>query len=348
MRKQAEDGIDERAQLVFKLLVEQYIADGNPVPSRLLASRPGVEVSPATVRNILAELESHGLVRSPHTSAGKIPTNRGLRFFVDSLLRVRPLDEEQINQLELELNPDLSAKELVESASKLLSHITHMTCVVTLPRRDQVALRHVEFLPLSGSRVLVILVLNDREVQNRVIRTDRDYGEQELTQAANFINREFGGLSLMRLRQALLESMQADKDRMDRLMQVALDVASLAFEEDQEAAGHQLVVAGETNLLDFSEDTHQVRKLFDAFSRKGSMLHLLDRCLDSPGIQLFIGEESGYQLLGDLSLVTSAYHVKGQLAGVLGVVGPTRMAYQEVIPVVDVTARMLSSAMSYS
>jgi heat-inducible transcriptional repressor len=348
MRKQAEDGIDERAQHVFKLLVEQYIADGNPVPSRLLASQPGVEVSPATVRNILAELESHGLVRSPHTSAGKIPTNRGLRFFVDSLLRVRPLDEEQINQLELELNPDLSAKELVESASKLLSHLTHMTCVVTLPRRDQVALRHVEFLPLSGSRVLVILVLNDREVQNRVIRTDRDYAEHELTQAANFINREFGGLSLIRLRQALIESMQADKDRMDRLMQVALDVASLAFEEDQEATGRQLVVAGETNLLDFSDDTNQVRKLFDAFSRKGSMLHLLDRCLESPGIQLFIGEESGYQLLGDLSLVTSAYHVKGQLAGVLGVVGPTRMAYQEVIPVVDITARMLSSAMSYS
>jgi heat-inducible transcriptional repressor len=348
MRKQAEDGLDERAQLVFKLLVEQYIADGTPVPSRLLASQPGVEVSPATVRNILAELETHGLVRSPHTSAGKIPTHRGLRFFVDSLLRVRPLDEEQINQLQGELNPDLSAKELVESASNLLSHLTHMTCVITLPRRDQVALRHVEFLPLSGGRVLVILVLNDREVQNRVIRTDREYSEQELNQAANFINREYGGLSLIKLRQALLESMQADKDRMDSLMQVALDVAALAFEEDAEAAGSQLVVAGETNLLDFSGDTHQVRKLFEAFSRKGSMLHLLDRCLDSPGIQLFIGEESGYQLLDDLSLVTSAYQVRGQLAGVLGVVGPTRMAYQEVIPVVDVTARVLSAAMSYS
>jgi heat-inducible transcriptional repressor len=287
-------------------------------------------------------------VRSPHTSAGKIPTNRGLRFFVDSLLRVRPLDEDQISRLEGGLNPDLSAKELVESASHLLSHLTQMTCVVTLPRRDQVALRHVEFLPLTGARVLVILVLNDREVQNRVIRTDREYGEQELNQAANFINREYGGLSLIRLRQALLESMQADKDRMDRLMQVALDVASLAFEEDVEPPGSQLVVSGETNLLDFSGDTHQVRKLFEAFSHKGSMLHLLDRCLESPGIQLFIGEESGYQLLDDLSLVTSAYQVKGQRAGVLGVVGPTRMAYQEVIPVVDVTARVLSAAMSYS
>jgi heat-inducible transcriptional repressor len=348
MRKQAEDSLDERAQLVFKLLVEQYIAEGTPVPSRALAAQPGVEVSPATVRNILAELESHGLVRSPHTSAGKIPTNRGLRFFVDSLLRVRPLDEEQISQLEGGLNPDLSTNELVESASNLLSHLTQMTCVITLPRRDQVALRHVEFLPLSGGRVLVILVLNDREVQNRVIRTDREYVASELNQAANFINREYGGLSLMRVRQGLLDSMQADKARMDSLMQMALDVATLAFQEDVDAPGRQLVVAGETNLLDFSGDTHQVRKLFEAFSRKGSMLHLLDRCLDSPGIQLFIGEESGYQLLDDLSLVTSAYHVKGQLAGVLGVVGPTRMAYQEVIPVVDVTARVLSAAMSYS
>jgi heat-inducible transcriptional repressor len=345
MRKQAEESLDERAQLVFKLLVEQYIAEGTPVPSRILATQPGVEVSPATVRNILSELEAQGLVRSPHTSAGKIPTNRGLRFFVDSLLRVQPLDEERISQLQGELNPDLSAKELVESASNLLSHLTHMTCVITLPRRDQVALRHVEFLSLSGSRVLVILVLNDREVQNRVIHTDREYQESELNQAANYINREFGGLSLMKVRQALLDSMQADKHRMDRLMQTALDVASRAFEEGSEAAGSELVVAGEANLFDFG-NTDQVRRLFEAFSRKGGMLHLLDRCLDSHGIQLFIGEESGYRLLEELSLVTSSYEVKGQLAGVLGVVGPTRMAYQDIIPVVDVTARVLSAAMN--
>ncbi|MEQ8484790.1 MAG: heat-inducible transcriptional repressor HrcA [Pseudomonadales bacterium] len=348
MRKQAEDSLDERAQLVFKLLVEHYIADGTPVPSRLLASQPGVEVSPATVRNILSDLEAQGLVRSPHTSAGKVPTNRGLRFFVDSLLRVEPLDEARVSQLQGELNPDLSPKQLVESASNLISHLTRMTCVITLPRRDQVALRHVEFLPLSGGRVLVILVLNDREVQNRVIRTDRDYAESELIQAANFINREFGGLSLMRVREALVESMQADKDRMDNMMQTALDVASRAFDDDPAAGGNELVVSGETNLLDFSGDTGQVRRLFEAFSRKGSILHLLDRCLDTHGIQLFIGEESGYRLLDDLSLVTSPYEVKGQLAGVLGVVGPRRMAYQDVIPVVDVTARVLSAAMNYS
>lgn len=344
MRKQAEDSLDDRAQLVFKLLVEQYIAEGTPVPSRVLATQPGVEVSPATVRNILADLESQGLVRSPHTSAGKIPTNRGLRFFVDSLLRVQPLDEERVRTLQGELNPDLSPTQLVETASDLLSHLTRMTCVITLPRRDQVALRHVEFLPLSGSRVLVILVLNDREVQNRVIHTSREYDESELNQAANYINREFGGLSLLKVREGLLDSMQADKDRMDSLMQTALDVASRAFEEGEESAG-QLVVAGETNLLDIG-DTDQVRRLFDAFSRKSGILHLLDRCLDSQGIQLFIGEESGYRLLDELSLVTAAYESQGRLAGVLGVVGPTRMAYQDVIPVVDVTARVLSAAMN--
>lgn len=345
MRKQAEDSLDERAQLVFKLLVEHYISEGTPVPSRLLATQPGVDVSPATVRNVLADLEAQGLVRSPHTSAGKVPTNRGLRFFVDSLLRVQPLDEQDVLRLQGELNPDLSPKELVESASTLLSHLTHMTCVITLPRREKVALRHVEFLPLSDRRVLVILVLNDREVQNRVIHTDREYAESELNQAANYINREFGGFTLLRVREALLESMQADKDRMDGLMQTALDVASRAFAEGGTETGNELVVAGETNLLDFG-DTDQVRRLFEAFSRKGGILHLLDRCLDSQGIQLFIGEESGYQLLDELSLVTSSYEVQGQLAGVLGVVGPTRMAYQEVIPVVDVTARVLSAAMN--
>lgn len=348
MRKQAEDILDNRAQLVLKLLVEHYISEGTPVPSRRLAAQPGVEVSPATVRNILAELEAQGLVRSPHTSAGRIPTNRGLRFFVDSLLHVRPIDEQQVARMRDQLNPDLAPKELLESASSLLSHLTHMTCVISLPRRDQVALRHVEFLPLSGQRVLVILVLNDREVQNRVIRTDREYDASELNQASNYVNREYGGMTLLQIRHALLDSMLADKDRMDGLMQTALDVASRAFQSDSDESDQELVVAGEMNLLDFSGDTEQVRKLFETFSRKGSILHLLDRCVNSEGIQLFIGEESGYQLLDDMSLVMSPYEVNGRLAGVLGVVGPRRMAYQEVIPVVDVTARVLSAAMKYA
>ena len=237
---------------------------------------------------------------------------------------------------------------LLASASELLSHLTHMACVISLPRRDQVALRQVEFLPLSGQRLLVILVLNDREVQNRVIRVDREYDASELSQASNYVNREFGGMTLQQIRHALIESMQADKDRMDGLLQTALTVASSAFAAEPGSEAQELVVAGESNLLDFSGNTDQVRRLFDAFSRKGSILHLLDRAAGSEGIQLFIGEESGYEFLDELSLVVSPYEINGRLAGVLGVIGPTRMAYQEVIPVVDVTARVLSAAMNYA
>jgi heat-inducible transcriptional repressor len=347
MRKPGDDILDVRAQRVFKLLVEHYISEGTPVPSRRLAAQPGIEVSPATVRNILAELEHHGLVRAPHTSAGRIPTERGLRFFVDSLLHVRPLDDRQVERLRDRLNPDLEPKVLLQSASELLSHLTHMACVITLPHRDQAALRHVEFLPLSGCRVLVILVLNDREVQNRVIRTDRDYDATELNQAANYLNQEFGGMTLAQIRAALITSMRADKEHMDRLLQTALDVAARAFEGQTAEGGQELVVAGESHVLDFSASTDQVRRLFEAFSRKGSLLDLLDRCAASDGIQLFIGKESGFEILEDLSLVMAPYGQGGRVAGVLGVIGPTRMAYQEVIPAVDVTARVLGAAMNF-
>ena len=342
-----EESVDPRAQALFKMLVEEYLAQGLPVASKRLASLPAVGVSSATVRNIMSELEARGLVQSPHTSAGKIPTNRGLRFFVDTLLSLDPLESRQLEQLEQELNPDLSPQELVNSASSLLSHLTRMTCVITLPRRDHVALRQVEFLPLSGDRVLVILVLNDREVENRVIHTGQEYTDVELNQAANFINREFGGRSLLSIRRALLTSMQDDKDRMDGLMQTTLDVASQVFVGSvEDGTEPQVVVSGENRLLDMSADTDTLRTLFDAFSHKGSILHLLDRCLESHGIQLFIGEESGYELFDDMAVIMAPYEVQGQLAGVLGVVGPTRMAYQEVIPVVDVTARMLGAAIN--
>ena len=345
-QSRAEEALSERAQQLFKLLVERFLVDGTPVPSKFIAMHPGVEVSPATVRNVMADLEVRGFVSSPHTSAGKVPTTHGLRFFVDSLLSVQPLDHESVSQLRHELNPDLSSTELVESASVLLSQITRMAGLVTLPRRDQVALRQVEFLPLSGTRVLVILVVDEREVQNRVIHTEREYTESELTQAANFVNREFGGQTLFNVRGALLESMQQDKNEMDQLMQTALDVASKAFEATD--AGRSYVVTGEANLLDPQRNAEAVRRLFDAFSKKRDILHLLDQCLESAGIQLFIGHESGYSMLGDYSFVTAPYEVNGRVAGVLGVIGPTRMAYQRVIPIVDVTARMLGAAMTHS
>ncbi|MEM7077964.1 MAG: heat-inducible transcriptional repressor HrcA [Pseudomonadota bacterium] len=337
--------VDPRAQHLFKLLVEQYIADGNPVASKSLATLPQISVSSATVRNIMGDLESLGLVTSPHTSAGKVPTSQGYRFFVDSLLRVEPWEASQVKEIEAELNPDMSPSELVASASDLLSQITQMTCLITTPLRNQVTLRHIEFVPLDDDRVLVILVLNDREVQNRVIHTEREFSSVELTQAANLINREFGGRALIDIRNEVLESMQADKDRMDTLMQSALDMAAAVFSDPQEEGSQDLVVSGESRLLDFSEDTNTIRSLFDAVSRKGRVLHLLDQCLQTNGVQLFIGEEAGYQPLEDMSLVTSSYELNGAVAGVLGVIGPQRMDYKDVIPVVDLTARLLSAAM---
>ena len=337
---------DPRAKQLLKLLVEHYIAEGTPVASKALATLPGVEVSSATVRNVMSDLESMGLVRSPHTSAGKIPTQQGLRFFVDTLLSVEPWNEDRVREVEAELDPNLSPSELINTASELLSQFTQMTCLITTPRRNQSHLRQLEFLRLDDERVLVILVLNDRDVQNRVIHLDKSFSDQELAEAANLLNQEFGGRPLEEMREAVFSSMRADRERMDEVLHSALTMAESALPaqrpptEDQE-----LVVSGERRLLDFTADTDIARALFDAISRKGRVLHLLDQCLQSSGVQLYIGQESGYRPLGDMSLVTSSYEVNGQLAGVLGVIGPTRMDYKDVIPVVDVTARVLSAAM---
>ncbi|MCR9279313.1 MAG: heat-inducible transcriptional repressor HrcA [Pseudomonadaceae bacterium] len=337
-------GVSERAQVLFKHMVERYISDGAPVASKVLATQSGIDVSPATVRNIMADLESRGLVFSPHTSAGKVPTHQGLRFFVDSLISVRQPGEREIAELHKELNPDKQPTELVSQASHLLSHITRMAGVVTLPKREVVSLRQVEFLSLSGNRVLVILVVNEREVQNRVIHTEREYSEAELVAAANFINARFAGESLSSVREGLLASMQDDRERMDKLLNTAMDVAGKALEEPEDK-DDELVVSGRSNLVMHSAEAAE--EVIEAFSRKGRILHLLDRCLDSDGIQLFIGGESGYRGFQEVSLVTAPYDVDGEVAGVLGVIGPTRMAYQNVIPLVDVTARVLSAALRY-
>ena len=337
---------DPRAKQLLKLLVEHYIAEGTPVASKALATLPGVAVSSATVRNVMSDLESMGLVRSPHTSAGKIPTQQGLRFFVDTLLSVEPWNEDRVREVEAELDPNLSPSELISTASELLSQFTQMTCLITTPRRNQSHLRQLEFLRLDDQRVLVILVLNDRDVQNRVIHLDQSFSDQELSQAANLLNQEFGGRPLEDMREAVFSSMRADRERMDAALHSALTMAESALPAQRAATEDQeLVVSGERRLLDFTADTDIARALFDAISRKGRVLHLLDQCLQSSGVQLYIGQESGYRPLGDMSLVTSSYEVNGRLAGVLGVIGPTRMDYKDVIPVVDVTARVLSAAM---
>lgn len=343
----AKPEVDERAQQLLKMLVEQYIADGAPVASKTLAASPALRVSSATVRNVMADLEARGLVASPHPSAGKVPTQQGLRFFVDSLISVEPMGALDVGRIRGGLDPDQSPSQLVETASRLLSGVTHLAGVVTVPRSEQMSLRQVEFLPLSGGRVLAILVVDEREVQNRVIHTDREYSETELHQAANYINGEFSGRPLADIRSGVVGSMRQDKDRLDSILQAALDVASKVFDAHA-GADADCVVSGESNLVESLASVEAVRELLDAFARKGAIVHLLDRCLGTEGIQLFIGEESGYRPLGEYSVVTARYRTGGQVAGVLGVIGPTRMAYDRVIPVVDMTARLLGTALDLS
>lgn len=337
--------ISDKAQSLIKTLVERYISDGQPIGSKTLSETSGLTVSPATVRNIMADLESKGYVASPHTSAGRVPTARAYRLFVDSLLQIEPLRGLDLAALKTRLDPDMSSQELVESASGLLSEITQMAGLVTIPKRDHVMLRHVEFLPLDGNRVLAILVLDDHEVQNRIIYTEEPYSDIQLKEASNFINAQFMGQSLTNIRTDLITSMKHDRESMNGLMQRTLEVAEKAFDANTDEK-HDYVMAGQENLLGHyhAEAFEDLRELFRAFSLKGDLLHLLDRCMETQGVQLFIGQESGYELLDDCSLVTAPYTHDGESVGVLGVIGPTRMAYDRIIPVVDATANLLSAA----
>jgi heat-inducible transcriptional repressor len=335
-----------KEQILLKHLVERYILDGQPVASKVLAQSSDINISSATIRNVMADLEAKGYVASPHTSAGRIPTQQGYRLFVDNLLTVQPLNKIDLTQVSRQLDPDMSAQELIESASGILSEVTHMAGLVTIPKRDRTILRHLEFLPLSDQRVLVILVLDDHEVQNRVIQTSSDYTDIQLREAANFINQSFVGQDVMHIRRRLIESMQHDQKNMNSLMATAIDIAEKGLPGEEEEAG-DYVVAGQENIFDLgqSKAIEDLRELFQAFSTKSDILDLLDRSMETEGLQLFIGQESGFKILDDCSVVTSPYRIGGEQVGVLGVVGPTRMPYDRVIPAVDATARLLSAAL---
>ncbi len=338
-------GLSNRAQILLKDLIELYIRDGVPVGSRTLASLSTNNLSSATVRKVLCDLESQGYLSSPHPSAGRLPTNLGLRFFVDSLLTKTPLEDKQLNDVKQKLDPNKPTEDLIHSASSILSELTQMVGVVTVPKREKLMLRHVEFLPLADNQVLAILVLNEKEVQNRIIQTQQKYTASELTQASNFLNQHFSGRDLLSSRNELLQALQVDKTQMDSLMQAVVDVAGKAF--ISEPSGQDYVLAGQQNLLSDSSyvKMSQLQKLFGAFTEKQQILGILDQCLQSDGVQMYIGEESGYEALHAHSVVTSRYAVDGELVGVLGVIGPTRMPYDKIIPIVDLTARMLSTAL---
>jgi len=341
--------LDPRARQLLRALIAQYIADGQPVGSRTLAKNSGLDVSPATIRNVMADLEELGLLAAPHTSAGRVPTAQGYRVFVDSLLEVKALDEPQVDALRRELPTQASTQDLLTGVSSLLSEVTHFVGVVTVPQREEFPFRHIDFVALGGNRVLVILVFADGEVQNRVISTQHVYSPAELEQVANFLNANYTGLRMAEIRERLKREMRETSLRLHQLMVAAADVAQQAFSETPESKGASadMLVAGQVNLMGSQDlsDVDRLRELFEAFQRKRDLLMLLESCARAEGVRLFIGEESGFGALDGCSLVTAPYGVEGRVLGVLGVIGPTRMAYQRVIPVVQATAQILSGAL---
>lgn len=340
----------DRGQHLLRVLIQRYIREGQPVGSRTLAKDAGLDLSPATIRNVMSDLEDMGLVSAPHTSAGRIPTPKGYRLFVDTLVRYRPPGDREIQRIRAQIRGESSNPEgFVAAISAMLSEFTSMAGVVTVPRAPRVTLRQIEFLPLSENRVLVILVVNDREVQNRILQTDRNYTASELIEAQNFINEHYAGLVLEKVRTRLLEDLETTRDSMNQTMHEIISVAQSAM-DGSGGAENSYVVAGETKLMDFAElsDVGTLRGLFEAFSRKRLILDLLDRSINANGVQIFIGEESGYRIFDGCSVVTAPYHMDDDTIGVLGVIGPTRMAYDRVVPIVDVTARLLEAAFHQS
>jgi heat-inducible transcriptional repressor len=345
-----DEPLNERAQRLLRVLVQSYIRDGAPVGSRTLSRDSGLALSSATVRNVMADLEALGFVTSPHTSAGRVPTDRAYRFFVDSLLRAQlPADDLSLEEIRRQLDlPADSSKSLIATASQLLSNITHLAGVVTLPLAQAASLTQIEFLGLSENRVLVVLVLNDREVQNRIIQLERHYSSEELRRAANFLNEHCGGRTLSQIHTELVQQLKDTHEHLNQVMLDAIAVAQRLFEEGRAAEDIEYVIAGETNLMQLGEraSVDKLKRLFEAFNEKRDILNLLDQSLKAEGIQIFIGQESGCQILDDYSVVTAPYSSEQGVIGVVGVIGPTRMAYERVIPMVDLTAKVLSSALN--
>lgn len=338
--------LNERSLFLFKSLVEHFIHDGQPVGSRTLARDTDLALSPATIRNVMADLEDMGLLHSPHTSAGRIPTVRGYRLFVDSLLRIEKLGEQEVERMAREITAEDDVQHLVTRTSSLLSDITKLAAVVMLPRTRQISLEQIEFVRLSENRILVILVLSNKEIQNRIIHTAKTYTQSQLQQTANYLNATCRGKDLATIRSDVLTELRKLKEDVNDLMQTTIEVAQKAFVTP--AAHDDVVISGHTNLMDVADlgNLDKLKRLFESFNQKRDILHLLENAINAKGVQIFIGEEAGYEVLDDCSIVTSPYQMDGEVLGVLGVIGPTRMDYERVIPIVDVTARILGSVLN--
>ena len=337
--------LDQRARQLLRTLIARHIRDGEPVGAQTLARHAGLDVSAATIRNILADLEEQGLLSAPHTSAGRIPTAQGYRVFVDSLLQVQPLPTLELARLRGELSAGGGTQSLLGSASELVSAMTHFVGVVSVPRREQFAFRHIDFVPLDGQRVMAILVFADHDVQNRIIQTRRPFEASELERVANYLNANFAGRPVADIRATLVRELQAARDEMEALLSQTVELAEQALAP---ADSDDMVLAGQTRLIGVQDlsDLDRLRELFEAFARKREILQLLERTIHAPGVRIFIGEETGLAPLEGVSVVTAPYAAGGKVLGVLGVIGPTRMAYDRVIPVVQATADLLGAALN--
>lgn len=346
MRASPSSDLDSRARQLLRTLIARYIRDGEPVGSRTLAEHAGLDVSPATIRSILADLEDSGLLRSPHTSSGRVPTAHGYRVFVDSLLQVRPPSEDEVARLRSELDAGSGTQALLGNASQMLSAMSHFVGVVSAPRREQFAFRHIDFVALEPGRVLAIVVFSDHEVQNRVIRLRRPCEPAMLERVANHLNARFAGHPLAAIRSVLLAELEQARDAMRNLLSESLELAgqALAPGEDDD----DVVLAGQTRLMRVQDlsDLDRLRELFELFASKREILQLLERTARAPGVRVFIGEETGLVPMEDVSVVSAPYASGGQVLGVLGVIGPKRMAYERMIPLVQATARALGAAMA--
>ena len=334
-----------RARRILSAIVDKYIQEGIPIGSKSLSLADNIGLSPASIRNVMSDLEELGFIASPYTSSGRVPTSKGYRFFIDSLLKLQPVEATELERIKKRVNfHESNSRELAISVSNTLSAITKLAGIVTIPKQQVTRLKEIDFIQLSEKRILAIIVMNETEVENRILQMKRDYSKDELKQASNYINTHYKGRSLSYIKKHLINELMQTKDSVNSLMSDLIDIADQVLDFDE---SDEYIVAGQRRLMDFHElsDIKKLRQLFDAFKEKQQLLELLDKSMSTSGIQIFIGEESGYQMFDNCTLITSPYTTEDGAIGVLGVIGPTRIAYQKVIPIVDITAKLLGKSL---
>ena len=334
-----------RARRILSAIVDKYIQEGIPIGSKSLSLADNIGLSPASIRNVMSDLEELGFIASPYTSSGRVPTSKGYRFFIDSLLKLQPVEATELERIKKRVNfHESNSRELAISVSNTLSAITKLAGIVTIPKQQVTRLKEIDFIQLSEKRILAIIVMNETEVENRILQMKRDYSKGELKQASNYLNTHYKGRSLSYIKKHLINELMQTKDSVNSLMSDLIDIADQVLDFDE---SDEYIVAGQRRLMDFHElsDIKKLRQLFDAFKEKQQLLELLDKSMSTNGIQIFIGEESGYQMFDNCTLITTPYTTEDGAIGVLGVIGPTRIAYQKVIPIVAITAKLLGKSL---